>query len=67
MGPGTKMGFLPSYKAETSCCEACAANLTPRPRYGLKKVAGRAEGSDSSFRKTSENAKTMKTMYVSVA
>ena len=63
MGPGTKMGFIPTQKAETSCCEACAATLQPRQRQGVK-AAGMDDGSSSSYPKKAENFKTMKTMYV---
>lgn len=63
MGPGTKMGFIPTQKAETQCCEACSATLQPRQRQGVK-AAGMDDGSSSSYPKKAENFKTMKTMYV---
>ena len=62
MGPGTKMGFVPTQKAATSCCEACAANLNPRQRHGVK-VPGMDDSSSSSYRKAPENVKTMGPMY----
>ena len=67
MGPGTKFGFIPSQKAVSSCCEACAANLQPRQRH-LVDVPGMGDtampGSTNSYPKKAENFKLMKTTCV---